>query len=900
MTSPISLCFICKNDENTVEAMLQSFRPFVQEIVAIDTGSTDTTPEIVKKYADIFEVYTDCNDPQTGLIQDFSMARQRSIDLSTQPYFIWADSDDIVTGVENLHLIIKDVEKNKGDIDGLGIMFPYEYSYDQNGNCTCRHYRERLFLNKNLFEVKNPVHEVICPKDNAKIAMVPREELIFKHRRQYSAKVPEIGRNLRILRKYFEKVGETDARQMYYLGLECCNAGLVDEAIQHLSRYIELSGWHDERAMACLKLVEIYQSRGDYQNGLKWAFKTVEIFENWSEGYFALGKMFYFFGLQGGPDERRNWEKCIYFIKEGLKFPPTKTLLFINPLERELEIYEYLNMALNKIGDVKGALQACNTALEKHPDRINLVNNKKLYEVFLARHEAVVATTKLKEMDEVSQHSLEMISALLNKQNIQMPVKIIGWNIPDICDLKSLPLRISTEQLQSTVIMMWKQYMLYDEVDSAIMFLENAPVEVRDSSLIKDALVLTKNYKNNVPNDLSINNHLDIIFFAGDGLENWNGHTKAIGGSETMMIQLSKRLSARGHHVRVYNSCDVEGVYSGVEYYRTERFQNLECDVLVVSRQTQYLDQTFNVNAKLKLLWVHDTVPLNHTNRLLLRADRILALSNWHKQNIINVCHVHSDQIVVTRNGIDITQFNKKIVRDRYKVICSSSPDRYLPILLELWPRIKKMVPQATLNIAYGFNNWEKIAPSMQGHPELIASLKQKIKDMEPLGVKYLGRLGEDELIDEMLSSGVNLYCTWFSETFFITGAQNQAAGVRIVTSPIAAITETVGERAFALIPGDWTSDDYGNKFVESAIQALTIEDDQDRIALQKYAKENFCIDKLTEEWEKMFYNLIEEVKTNPIVPYQPTVPYRMNGRGYYDGDTRLEESHPERRKQNG
>jgi len=101
--------------------------------------------------------------------------------------------------------------------------------------------------------------------------------------------------------------------------------------------------------MACLKLVDIYQILGQYKEGLKWAFKSIEIIERWAEGYFAIGKMYYFLAQVGGPNERRNWEKCIHFIQTGLKFPPTQTLLFINPTERKVDIHKYLNLAFNKL-----------------------------------------------------------------------------------------------------------------------------------------------------------------------------------------------------------------------------------------------------------------------------------------------------------------------------------------------------------------------------------------------------------------------------------------------------------------------------------------------------------------------------------------------------------------------
>jgi cyclopropane fatty-acyl-phospholipid synthase-like methyltransferase len=66
------------------------------------------------------------------------------------------------------------------------------------------------------------------------------------------------------------------------------------------------------------------------------------------------------------------------------------------------------------------------------------------------------------------------------------------WSIPSEYDFSDFPLDITTEQLQSVVIAIWKQYMLHDEVQSAIIFLENAPYRVRDSAATKKALFLTK------------------------------------------------------------------------------------------------------------------------------------------------------------------------------------------------------------------------------------------------------------------------------------------------------------------------------------------------------------------------------------------------------------------------
>lgn len=107
-----------------------------------------------------------------------------------------------------------------------------------------------------------------------------------------------------------------------------------------------------------------------------------------------------------------------------------------------------------------------------------------------------------------------------------------------------------------------------------------------------------------------------------------------------------------------------------------------------------------------------------------------------------------------------------------------------------------------------------------------------------------------------------------------------------MTTSSIAALNETVGSRG-TLIPGDWTTSEYKDKFINSVVSQLKNNDNSDRIKLQEYAKNTFGLDSLAKEWEKMFYDLIEYKKINPIVPYQPTIPYRGTERGQYEGDTR-------------
>jgi glycosyltransferase involved in cell wall biosynthesis len=696
--NPISLCIITKNDPGIVNC-INSLRPYVNEIVVVDGGSSQDIQDLVKPLVDIFEVYTEGNN-KDGLIEDFSKQRNRSFKLATQPWIIWADSDDIIIGGEHLKNIISQYKSP------ISIMFPYEYAYDENGKSTLTQYRERLFLNKNCFEWRSPVHEVCCSKTN--LPQIQRHELVWKHQRQYSAKKQESGRNLRIMKKYVDQIGESDPRQLFYLAQEYRDNGQNIQAIKYYSRYVEISHWPDEQVMACLRLAELTKD-------LKWSFKAIEIKPDWSEGYLSAGKIFY---------DKNNWQSSVDFIKLGLSKPPTQTTLFINPADREFDIHRFYNFALNNIGKVEEALESCNLGLVYREHDV-LRQNKAAYE----RH--------------------------LN------PPK------------KSGP--------------------------------------------------------------------LNIVFALGDGLQTWNSESvkrTGIGGSELMAIHMSEGLAKLGHHVTIYNSCGHKTILNNVVYEPTGYLYNhMNCDVLIVSRYANLLD---SIPARKKFLWVHDVVAQHCTPELIKLTDKVLVLSDWHKQNVMAVNQVPEEKIVVTRNGIDLNRFQLNN-KEPFRCINSSSPERSWRALLDVWPRIKKQVPDASLHLFYGF---EDLLKSKDNIP-LVIELQTKIEASKSLDVVYHGRVNQEELADQFMKSEVWLYPTLFLETYCIGAAEAQAASCKMVTSNLAALNETVGSKG-TLIP--FGHPEYNEMFIQAAVTALL-----DRTTPQ-YDVKDFDLETLIKQWNEMLY----------------------------------------------
>ena len=146
----ISLCMIVKNEESVLEQCLMSVVNFVDEIIIVDTGSRDKTKEIAFKYTNkVFDFKWE---------NDFSKARNYSIEKATNDWILILDADEVV---EELNL--RDLSTLYNNIDVVGrIKIVNEYE-DNNGT---KKYIGRVnrFFNRNFFEYEGIIHEQIMSK----------------------------------------------------------------------------------------------------------------------------------------------------------------------------------------------------------------------------------------------------------------------------------------------------------------------------------------------------------------------------------------------------------------------------------------------------------------------------------------------------------------------------------------------------------------------------------------------------------------------------------------------------------------------------------------------------------------------------------------------------------------
>jgi len=859
----LSLCMIVKDEAEHIDECLRSVEKYVDEIVIVDTGSSDDTKaRCLAHGAKVFDFNPETNPeaffrdeegsappPHSGqwCLGDFSAARNYSFSKATSDFLMWLDADDVVDGAERLPALIASMT-DKGQ---QSVLMAYDYAKDGHGNVVCKLWRERI-IKRGMPNVRwvNNVHEVII---NLNFGNAARPENIkIVHRRDVIApmrKTVVVNRNYKILKRLVERTKDNiDPRTLFYLGNEARYINM-SEAIEAYDQYVQKSGWTEERAVAQVSLGELYEALGDMHKAKKEFSVAVAETPNNPDGWFALARLSYMKATKS--DYRPDWDACIEQSERGFGLGNPESILAMDPMSRLCKPHIYYNVALNKVGRVEEALASCNEGLKYNPDEPHLRFNKGLYEKALAEwrraeQEKNQATSK----NEVS---------ISNDERLDAPPRDMPPGV-----------------LTIWAVQIWKHLRRKADYERAKAFLESLPEGMRTDQKVLEAAASTAAVLA-LPEEKRPRAGLDIIVWTGPAVEWWNPgsqNTGGIGGSETACIEMCRNLVQRGHCVRVYSDCPhMEGNYDGVEYYHFGKLASAECDVFISSRQPDAIMK--DVRAKATFLWVHDihvgpgSPELHET---LLRYDRILPLSNWHR-GFLNQMYpwLPEEQVRVTRNGIDPARFLGDLPPKKNHLIYPSSADRGLEVLLDVFPAIRERVPDAELHVYYGFDGWKLWARRSGNNDELLKIENCQRRVTSTPGVFYHGRVGQQELARAMLQAKVWAYPTWFTETSCISAMETQAAGCVPVTTRIAALGETV-KHGILLDPPN-TGEAYKGRFVEEVCSLLTDDERRQKYADagREWALNNLSWASLAAEWEAMFYEVIEHVKEFRVPRYVKT-----------------------------
>lgn len=697
----LSLAMIVKNEADYLDACLKSVSDHVDEIIIVDTGSTDDTKKIAAKYGS--KIY------DFKWVDDFSAPRNFSFSKATGDFILWLDADDVVQHAEKLREVCNDAPK---EIDVIFLNYDYEVAAD--GRVVTKHWRERLFRNNGSITWKGRLHET--PVDTRRTGKARNEEVNIVHTAKPSRWSESSERNLRILTKQLEdETGNPDPRTLFYLAAAHKGAGNFDNAKDLYKAYLKLSGWDEERSAAYIQLAEIYMQEQRQSDAIQAYLNSIKERPDLPMGYIGLGEVY---ALAG------NNQRAIDWLKMALSKPEPMTSMVLNPLNYTYKPLIILAECLMMEGKLDDAIQAVKKAATFRKDAVT----DSLMEDY----------TRIKEHKETSE----------------------------------------------SVLAVAKYLDQHEQRDKINTLLEVIPKELGDNPLIlklRKAFTEPKKWaKKSV-----------VIFTGPNVLGEWGPWSlkEGIGGSEEAIIRLSKRLKEQGYDVHVYATPGADsGEYDGVVWHNYWEIDLRDTfDVFIAWRSPWFFDS--KVNARKKYLWLHDVMEVGEfTSERLNNLDKVIVLSEYHRSLFPNI---PDNKIFLSANGIDADEFDgKEVKRDPHLVVYQSSHVRGLAHIYDVWPEVLKAVPAARLRVMYGWQSFEAVHRDNPERMEWMEKMKRQAEELE--GVEDIGKVGQDQIITELLSAGIWAYPCPFPEISCITAMKAQAAGAVPVASNYAALEETI------------------------------------------------------------------------------------------------------------
>lgn len=227
----LSICMIVKNEEKYLERCLQAMQPLRNlidmELIITDTGSTDRTIEIAKKYADVFLEFEWCDD--------FSAARNTGIEVARGLWFMYIDADEIFD--ESIKWVAEFIKNKDRDMCASAIINRIDYA-DKQGNINHISKLPRLI---NIVKEKIFFYGIIHEKIEMPSNVVASIDAYLHHYGSINAvKSNKINRNEPLLEKTIsENPLDIQARKelMYGTGDLFLKAKLCEEALAIIEEF---------------------------------------------------------------------------------------------------------------------------------------------------------------------------------------------------------------------------------------------------------------------------------------------------------------------------------------------------------------------------------------------------------------------------------------------------------------------------------------------------------------------------------------------------------------------------------------------------------------------------------------------------------------------------------------
>lgn len=345
----ISLCMIVKNEEHFLGQCLESVREFVDEMIIVDTGSTDKTVEIAKQFGAKVHFHQWQNS--------FSEARNFSLQFVNGDWVLQLDADEKLErkDIPLLKKVISDPHTNAvfmpilNDLPGGGISKHYFPRLYRHGSA---HY-EGIVHNQLEFTGKSVTAEIRIYHYGYNL--MP-EQMAKKNERSARLLEKQLEENPDFLFAWHNLIRIHRNEKKYDLVMQEADAVLNRIPYeQDIAAYVMIA--YDAASSA-------YQ-KGLYQRAEKYCLNAIEKMPDYLDIFYVLGCVR--MGMKRHKAAIVEFKKALAIL-ENLRQKPALTQLKLDVFNSEHLIHKHIAICYFSLGNKKEAQNSLEQAIQKKPE----------------------------------------------------------------------------------------------------------------------------------------------------------------------------------------------------------------------------------------------------------------------------------------------------------------------------------------------------------------------------------------------------------------------------------------------------------------------------------------------------------------------------------------------------
>lgn len=288
----VSLCMIIKNEEKYLARCLASVKPIVDEMIVVDTGSTDRSKDIASTFgAKVYDFIWNDN---------FADARNFYLSKASGDWILVLDGDEVISprDYDELKNLVQNSKSQSTAFDVITRNYTTnstiigwkandgEYIREEAGNGYIPTNKVRLFRNDSRFYYKFPVHEMIEPSLKKYGINIKKCRIPVHHYGKLNQKTDAAKGDFyyQLGKKKLEETGD-DLYALRELGIQAENLGRFEEALEFWQRFIAIEPRVPE---AYVNMGSCYIHLGRFDLALESTKIAVELAPDMNEALYSL------------------------------------------------------------------------------------------------------------------------------------------------------------------------------------------------------------------------------------------------------------------------------------------------------------------------------------------------------------------------------------------------------------------------------------------------------------------------------------------------------------------------------------------------------------------------------------------------------------------------------------